>query len=41
MTIEAAAGVMGVTVGTGRAHYDRAKKALKLKLTNIGDRFDD
>ncbi len=41
MTIEAAAGVMGVTVGTGRAHYDRAKKTLKMKLTNIGAGFDD
>ncbi|MBT8089397.1 MAG: RNA polymerase sigma factor [Gammaproteobacteria bacterium] len=41
MTIEAAAGVMGVTVGTGRAHYDRAKKTLKIKLKNIGAGFDD
>jgi RNA polymerase sigma-70 factor (ECF subfamily) len=41
MTIEAAAGVMGVTVGTGRAHYDRAKKTLKMKLTHIGAGFDD
>ena len=41
MTIEAAAGVMGVTVGTGRAHYDRAKKTLKMKLTNIGAGFND
>jgi len=32
MTIEEASGVMGVTTGTGRVHYDRAKKALRVKL---------
>ena len=32
MTIEAAARVMGVSVGTGRVHYERAKKALRTKL---------
>lgn len=32
MTIEQASAVMGVTVGTGRAHYDRAKKALRKAL---------
>ena len=32
MTIEEASRVMGVTTGTGRAHYDRAKKALKKRL---------
>jgi RNA polymerase sigma-70 factor (ECF subfamily) len=32
MTIEAASRVMGVSTGTGRVHYDRAKKALKEKL---------
>jgi len=32
MTIEEASNVMGVTVGTGRVHYDRAKKSLRSKL---------
>lgn len=41
MTIEEAARVMGVTTGTGRVHYDRAKKALKMKLSNDGAWFDD
>ena len=35
MTIEAASEVMGVTAGTGRVHYDRAKKALKMKLGKL------
>ena len=26
--------VMGIATGTGRAHYDRAKKTLKSRLTN-------
>lgn len=32
LTIEQAAQVMGVSTGTGRVHYDRAKKALRSKL---------
>lgn len=36
MTVEEASAVMGVTKGTGRVHYDRAKKALRAK---IGERL--
>ena len=32
LTIEQASTVMGVAVGTGRVHYDRAKKALRDRL---------
>ena len=32
LSVEEASKVMGVTVGTGRVHYDRAKKALRRKL---------
>lgn len=32
LTIEQASAVMGVTTGTGRVHYDRAKKALRERL---------
>ena len=40
MTIDAASVVMGVTSGTGRVHYDRAKKALREHLNNSGDWLD-
>ena len=41
MTIEEASRVMGVTTGTGRVHYDRAKKALRVKLDDGRDRNDE
>ncbi|NQV86492.1 MAG: RNA polymerase sigma factor [Woeseiaceae bacterium] len=34
MTIEEASAVMGVTIGTGRVHYERAKKALRTSLVS-------
>ena len=34
-TIEEASAVMGVTTGTGRVHYDRAKKALRRKMGDM------
>lgn len=37
LTIEEAASVMGVTTGTGRVHYDRAKKALRKRLESLAD----
>ncbi|MFQ5609724.1 MAG: RNA polymerase sigma factor, partial [Woeseiaceae bacterium] len=37
MTIAEASKVMGVTTGTGRVHYDRAKKALRTKLEERND----
>lgn len=35
LTIEEASRIMGVTIGTGRVHYDRAKKALRAKLAGM------
>ena len=35
MTVEEASAVMGVSVGTGRVHYDRAKKALRDNVRTI------
>ena len=32
LTVEEASQIMGVSTGTGRVHYDRAKKSLRKKL---------
>ena len=34
LTVDEASRVMGVTKGTGRVHYDRAKKALRARLVD-------
>jgi len=39
MTIEQASAVMGVSVGTGRVHYERAKKSLRTRLQNLTDQL--
>ena len=35
MTIEEASTVMGISIGTGRVHYDRAKKTLARTLSSL------
>ena len=37
LTVEEASRVMGVTTGTGRVHYDRAKKALRARLLDAAE----
>jgi len=37
LTVEQASRVMGVTTGTGRVHYDRAKKALRERLRDFAE----
>lgn len=41
MTIEEASQVMGITVGTGRVHYDRAKKSLAGALAGLQQKESD
>ena len=41
MTIEEASQVMGVSTGSGRVHYDRAKKSLAKKLTRLHPEASD
>ena len=41
MTVEDASRVMGVTTGTGRVHYDRAKKTLRARLEDGRESYDE
>lgn len=41
MTIEEASQVMGVSLGTGRVHYDRAKRSLAEKLAQLHPQASD
>lgn len=41
MTVEEASAVMGVSVGTARVHYDRAKKTLRNKCAAMWKNLND
>jgi DNA-directed RNA polymerase specialized sigma24 family protein len=41
VTIEEASRVMGISLGSGRVHYDRAKKSLAEKLANLHPKDTD
>ena len=39
LTIAEAADVMGISLGTARVHYDRAKKELRKRLDQMGEQY--